>query len=109
MRLLRSIGLLSVFGPGYLEVLAQHRMSDDSHFRVFASGRLKTLAAPAESYMYGPDATDEGKPRWSVSTSSTTDDSMPSSETSVYCPCLERTSPLTGSTSILARAASPIR
>ena len=45
----------------YLEVLAQHRMTSDSHFRVFASGRVEELPAPAELYSYGPDATDEEK------------------------------------------------
>jgi hypothetical protein len=45
----------------YLEVLAQHRMTDDSHFRVFASGRVEDLPAPAEAYSYGPNATDQEK------------------------------------------------
>src|SRR5215208_6702739 len=44
-------------GEEYLEVLAQHRMTDDEHFRVFASGRVEDLPAPAGSYMYGPNAT----------------------------------------------------
>jgi len=42
----------------YLEVLAQHRMTDDEHFRIFASGRVVDLPAPAGSYVYGPNATE---------------------------------------------------
>jgi hypothetical protein len=48
-------------GEEYLEVLAQHRMTNDEHFRVFASGRVEDLPAPAESYMYGPNATEADK------------------------------------------------
>jgi hypothetical protein len=48
-------------GENYLEVLAQHRMTDDEHFRVFASGRVEDLPAPATFYSYGPDATDQEK------------------------------------------------
>lgn len=48
-------------GDEYLEVLAQHRMTDDRHFRVFASGRVEDLPAPAQFYGYGPNATDEEK------------------------------------------------
>jgi hypothetical protein len=48
-------------GEEYLEVLAQHRMTDDTHFRVFASGRVEDLPAPATSYMYGPNATEVEK------------------------------------------------
>ena len=45
-------------GEEYLEVLAQHRMTDDEHFRIFASGRVVDLPAPAGSYVYGPNATE---------------------------------------------------
>jgi hypothetical protein len=48
-------------GEEYLEVLAQHRMTDDEHFRVFASGRVEGLPAPASVYGYGPNATDDEK------------------------------------------------
>jgi hypothetical protein len=48
-------------GEEYLEVLAQHRMTNDEHFRVFASGRVEDLPAPAEAYIYGPDATEAEK------------------------------------------------
>jgi hypothetical protein len=48
-------------GEEYLEVLSQHRMTDDRHFRVFASGRVEDLPAPATFYSYGPDATDRDK------------------------------------------------
>jgi len=46
-------------GEEYLEVLAQHRMTNDRHFRVFASGRVEQLPAAADFYSYGQDATDE--------------------------------------------------
>jgi hypothetical protein len=45
-------------GDEYLEVLAQHRMTDDDHFRVFSSGRVEALQAPAGFYSYGPNATE---------------------------------------------------
>jgi hypothetical protein len=48
-------------GEEYLEVLAQHRMTNDRHFRVFASGRAEYLPAPAEFYSYGPEATEAKK------------------------------------------------
>jgi hypothetical protein len=48
-------------GEEYLEVLAQHRMTDDTHVRVFASGRVEDLPAPGPSYMYGPNATEAEK------------------------------------------------
>jgi hypothetical protein len=49
-------------GDEYLEVLAQHRMTDDRHFRVFASGRIEDLPAPGGSYYCAPpDATDAEK------------------------------------------------
>ena len=51
----------SEHGEEYLEVLAQHRMTDDEHFRIFASGRVEDLPAPAGSYMYGPNATEAEK------------------------------------------------
>lgn len=50
-------------GEEYLEVLAQHRMTDDRHFRVFASGRVEDLPAPATFYSYGPDATEGERAR----------------------------------------------
>jgi hypothetical protein len=46
-------------GEEYLEVLAQHRMTDDRHFRVFESGRVEHLPAAATFYVYGADATEE--------------------------------------------------
>lgn len=51
----------SEHGDDFLEVLAQHRMTDDDHFRVFASGRVEDLPAPSSSYSYGPDATEAEK------------------------------------------------
>lgn len=48
-------------GEDYLELLAQHRMTDDRHFRIFASGRVEDLPGPATFYSYGPKATDEEK------------------------------------------------
>jgi hypothetical protein len=48
-------------GEEYLEVLAQHRLTNDEHFRVFASGRVEGLPAPAELYSWGPDATESDK------------------------------------------------
>jgi hypothetical protein len=48
-------------GEEYLEALAQHRMTNDRHFRVFASGRVEELPAPQEFFAYGPNATDEEK------------------------------------------------
>src|SRR5687768_8665251 len=51
----------SADGEEYLEVLAQHRMTDDEHFRVFASGRVEGLPAPAGLYSYPRDATEAEK------------------------------------------------
>ena len=48
-------------GEEYLEMLAQHRMTDDTHVRVFASGRVEDLPAPASFYVYGPNATEAEK------------------------------------------------
>ncbi|MBV9837229.1 MAG: hypothetical protein JO156_03860 [Solirubrobacterales bacterium] len=43
-------------GEEYLEYLSQHRMTDDSHERIHASGRTETLPAPASAYSYPSDA-----------------------------------------------------
>jgi hypothetical protein len=48
-------------GEEYLEVLAQHRMTDDRHFRVFATGRVEELPAPSGTYAYASDATEAEK------------------------------------------------
>jgi hypothetical protein len=42
----------------YVEVLAQDRLTNDSRFRIFASGRLEELPAPGPSWSHGPDATE---------------------------------------------------
>jgi hypothetical protein len=95
-------------GEEYLEVLAQHRMTDDRHFRVFASGRVEDLPGAATFYSYGPDATDEEKAQAEQSASSTTDTSTPSCATSGSYPQSERTYPRTRSTSTSAPAARSI-
>jgi hypothetical protein len=41
----------------YLEVLAQHRMTNDRHFRVFASGRVEDLPTADGFCLHQPDAT----------------------------------------------------
>ena len=43
----------------YVEILAQHRMTDDERYRIYASGRVETLPAPASWWSHGPDATPE--------------------------------------------------
>ncbi|OAI40059.1 hypothetical protein AYO39_00165 [Actinobacteria bacterium SCGC AG-212-D09] len=46
-------------GEEYLEVLAQNRMTDDAHFRIWASGRSESLPAPVSVFAYPKDATPE--------------------------------------------------
>ena len=48
-------------GEEYLEVLAQHRMTDDRHFRVFASGRVEDLPAPARVLQLRPERDRRGE------------------------------------------------
>lgn len=45
-------------GEEYLEILAQHRMTNDRHYRVWASGPFESLEAPRESMTipHGADA-----------------------------------------------------
>lgn len=50
-------------GEEYLEYLAQHRMTNDRHVRIWASGRTERLPAQELGYVLDPDATAEEEER----------------------------------------------
>lgn len=50
-------------GEEFLEFLAQHRMTNDSHVRVFASGKSEPLEAPVEFQLIRPEASPEDQQR----------------------------------------------